>query len=358
MRHAVMTPQETLQGHTMHTPRANRRDGDTAHSVSSDDMQELLAKVEQEMPGSDMHQMLQKMETAELRSLLEQFSDEEHALTPAQEQEMQHQNRLLAWSDIANADTYWGEHMLPACRAYYKATDTVPPVPSVQEMEAMSAKLMSDDISKEEKRAYAQKIHQQGAWAVNPLAWPCERPYKSDNCIGGFTTPWEMLAGCYDIACLRAKFTDADGKVNSKGDCDAPLQIFAACAMALRAATGAAALSVQLDIGDIVTFRARAATATSMRHADSCEAGADQQPVECGFDRIHMNNVPDYAGADRACALPEGAPSRLAHPQHPVRHVAVQAGGGLHICVTADASRAADRSTAGCHLSVGHNLGA
>ena len=114
------------------------------------------------------------------------------------------------------------------------------------------------------------------AMRVNPTAWPAVPPYVSLSGGGGFEKPWEVLQG---ISELDAFATAPDAATIP----ELALRIFGRAAAAIQRLDAAGALRVLIDVGDVITFPHRCLPLLR-------EPGLPD--VE--FDRIHLNNVPDY----------------------------------------------------------------
>ena len=130
--------------------------------------------------------------------------------------------------------------------------------------------------------------------SVNPTVWPAKKPYTSRGGAGGLASPWELM---HMLACLDPfdkYWTDSASKKFAASAPDAAIRIFGRAAAALRRLTGAAALTVELDVGDVASLPRRRQRKVD-EHAYALPAGV--------YDRIHLNNVPDYVRPAPACRI-------------------------------------------------------
>ena len=113
---------------------------------------------------------------------------------------------------------------------------------------------------------------------VNPTAWPAEQPYHEQEQGGGLMMPFECLNGFYELPCMESL-----RHVRGTGALHPALSVWAALAAALKRLQAVKGLSVTLDLGDICTLPQRLLSMPG-------------PAAHRMFDRIHLNNVPDYTG--------------------------------------------------------------
>ena len=173
---------------------------------------------------------------------------------------------------------WWEKQLLPLSPAYHAVHGTAPVAAGA------SVKLAPGAAGGADERIFP-----------NPTVWPSARPYREiATDTVGLEQPWQTLSEFMFGCPALHPFCDNYGYVEvAGGGCNGPLQIFAAAAGALRAFTAAGALQVQLDVGDVVCYARRCDRADA---GSDCAAAQDSAAAaEQGrFDRIHLNNVPDY----------------------------------------------------------------
>ena len=211
--------------------------------------------------------MYEGRSAAEIRQWMIESIEHDAKLSSEERNDAYSVMKVLDTTGCQAAKQLWENcRLLPAPSTFYRA-----------------AAMVSDDASAFEGHLEAARAAVQGECKVNATVWPARPPFKRQEECGGVQQPWEFLLKCYDLACLRP-CTNARGAVASLADCAGPLRVFAAAAGALRRLQTADAISVELDVGDVVTYPRR----ESMRAA---RAGGS---ADGSFDRIHLNNVPDY----------------------------------------------------------------
>ena len=175
---------------------------------------------------------------------------------------------------------------------------------------------------------------------VNATHWPARPPYFRGTLGAG--EPWDHLAEAFeaDVPFLRKHCVDGDGKPRTDDEDLSVTRLFGLAAVAMRNLTDADALRIVLDIGDVhlLPQRMRAvhstgATTCGAADAAPCAAqsstsartarGADAHAQAGGpeselFDRVHLNNVPDYTGF--LAASTELLPRLKPHPAAMLTH--------------------------------------
>lgn len=142
-------------------------------------------------------------------------------------------------------------------------------------------------------------------WHVNPTAFHAAPPYMQPGEAGGFDAPWRMLSELYDLPVVAKgvpRQQDERGVDLPYDEAmhDVAARIYGATAAALRLLTGAGALKVTIDAGDVFTAPCRLLGGDTGGDAAMDTSGTilEDANAQAGhFDRIHLSNVPDYVRA-------------------------------------------------------------
>ena len=138
---------------------------------------------------------------------------------------------------------------------------------------------------------------------VNPMAWRAAPPHMLRGESGGLEAPWTVLRDFYDLPELRPYVVGG----HADADCLAVAaeRVWRTAAIALRRLTRNGALTVVLDVGDVVSLpaRLRADRASMQAVKGDAQGVGSTGAAALDFDRIHLSNVPDHVRARLATHL-------------------------------------------------------